>query len=41
LIGVGRFGLGVVEGVARSVTKTVKDIRYEIGVGNDFFEDAA
>ena len=36
-----RFGLSVVEGVARSVTKTVTDIRYEIGVGDDFFEDDA
>ena len=36
-----RFGLSVVEGVARSVTKTVTDIRYEIGGGDDFFEDDA
>ena len=36
-----RLGLGVVASFARSVTKTVADIRYEIGAGDDFFEDAA
>ncbi len=36
-----RLGLSVVEGVSQSVAKTVADIRYEIGVGNNHFEDDA
>jgi len=36
-----RLGLSVVEGVSQSVAKTVANIRYEIAVGNDFFEDDA